>query len=65
MEYIDDAIAITKEQETVKPKSKVRHGENAQYQHFCGNCMVMLHGKPKYCSNCGKKVKWDDGTGID
>ena len=55
LDLIDELL---KEQEAVKPKSKVRHGENAQYQHFCGNCMVMLHGKPKYCSNCGMKVKW-------
>lgn len=48
-----------KEQEPVKPKSKARHGENAQYQHFCGNCMAMLFGKPKFCSNCGRAVKWN------
>ena len=47
-----------KEQEAVKPKSKVRHGANAQIQHFCGNCNSMLHGKPKFCSECGKAVKW-------
>ena len=49
---------LLKEQEPVKPKSKVRHGETCQYQHWCGNCMVMLHGKPKYCPNCGRSVKW-------
>lgn len=47
-----------KEQEAVKPKSKVRHGANAQIQHFCGNCNSMLHGKPKYCPECGKGVLW-------
>lgn len=47
-----------KEQEAVKPKSKVRHGANAQIQHFCGNCNSMLHGKPKYCSECGKPILW-------
>ena len=54
-----DAIALLKEQEPIKPKSKVRHGENGQVQHWCGNCMAMLHGKPKYCSNCGRQVKWE------
>ena len=54
-----DAIALLKEHEAVKPKSKVRHGANAQIQHFCGNCNTMLHGKPKYCPECGKGVKWD------
>lgn len=51
-------VALLKEQEAVKPKSKVRHGANAQIQHFCGNCNSMLHGKPKYCSECGKEVLW-------
>ena len=53
-----DALELLKEQEAVKPKSKVRHGANAQIQHFCGNCNTMLHGKPKYCSECGKGVLW-------
>ena len=56
----NDAIVLLKEQEAVKPKSKVRHGANAQIQHYCGNCNAMLHGKPKYCSECGKKVYWHD-----
>ena len=50
---------LLKEQEAVKPKSKVRYGVNSQIQHFCGNCMTMLHGKPKYCSECGRSVKWE------
>ena len=58
-QMIEDTIALLKEeQEAVEPKSKVRHGANAQIQHFCGNCMALLHGKPKYCSECGKKVHW-------
>ena len=52
-------MELLKEQEPIKPKSKVRHGENEQIQHWCGNCMAMLHGKPKYCSNCGRQVKWE------
>ena len=54
-----EALELLKEQEPIKPKSKVRHGENGQIQHWCGNCMAMLHGKPKYCSNCGRQVKWE------
>lgn len=53
-----DVINLLKEREAVKPKSKVRHGANAQIQHFCGNCNSMLHGKPKFCSECGKGVLW-------
>ena len=56
----NDILELLKEREAVKPKSKVRHGANAQIQHFCGNCNTMLHGKPKYCSECGKKVYWHD-----
>ena len=55
----DDALAMLKEQEAIKPKSKTRHGSTTMVQHWCGNCMVMLHGKPKYCPNCGRKVKWE------
>lgn len=54
-----DALFLLKEQEAIKPKSKVRHGANAQIQHFCGNCMTMLHGKPKFCSECGRPVLWE------
>lgn len=54
-----EGVCLLKEQEAVKPKSKVRHGANSQIQHFCGNCMTMLHGKPKYCSECGRSVKWE------
>ena len=54
-----DVLALLKEQEAVKPKSKSRHGSTTMYQHFCGNCMAMLHGKPKYCPNCGRSVKWE------
>lgn len=57
-EHCQNILALLKEREAVKPKSKVRHGANAQIQHFCGNCMKMLHGKPKYCSECGKGVLW-------
>ena len=57
-EMLKAILALLKEQEAVKPKSKVRHGANAQIQHFCGNCNSMLHGKPKYCSECGKMVLW-------
>ena len=57
-QIMKDALAMLKEPEAVKPKSKVRHGANAQIQHFCGNCNTMLHGKPKYCPECGKGVLW-------
>ena len=27
--------------------------------YWCGACGFMLIGRPKFCQNCGKKVKWD------
>lgn len=60
LELMANVLALLKEQEAVKPLSKVRHGANAQIQHFCGNCRSMLHGKPKFCSECGRSVKWND-----
>ena len=53
------AVSMLKEQEPIKPKSKSRNGSTTLYQHFCGNCMGMLHGKPNYCPNCGRSVKWE------
>ena len=26
---------------------------------WCGECRFNLVGHPKFCPNCGKKVKWD------
>lgn len=58
VEWTDGDITLLKNQEAVKPRSKSRHGANPQIQHFCGNCNAMLHGKPKYCSSCGREQKW-------
>lgn len=27
---------------------------------WCGACRFNLVGHPKFCPNCGKKVKWDE-----
>lgn len=55
-----DALALLKEQEPLKPKSKVRHGANGQIQHFCGKCNAILyHHKQKFCIECGQAVKWE------
>ena len=27
--------------------------------YWCGACGFMLIGRPKFCQNCGKRVKWD------
>lgn len=60
MEYIDDALALLREQEAVKPI-----GAHVWAHTFgrCGNCeapLPALEGlRSKFCWMCGKPVKWD------
>ena len=58
----DMILAILKEQEAVK--RTYRTGINGfSIIWTCGACGSDLHpnnAKAKYCSNCGKPVKWDD-----
>ena len=28
-------------------------------EYWCGDCHFNLFNRPKFCPNCGKKVKWD------
>lgn len=54
MRTLDDAIALLKEQEPVKP-----FGGYGFY--FCGGCKNPFNSvSQKFCSECGKAVKWDD-----
>ena len=61
LEYseVEDLLALLKEQDAVKPKSKSRHGEYPQIVHRCGNCNEVLYRYYKYCPTCGKAVKWE------
>ena len=54
-----EALALLKEQEAVKPKSKSRHGEYPQIVHRCGNCNEILYRHYKHCPTCGRAVKWE------
>ena len=56
-EAIDLAIEALKAQEPIPPK-KI----DGKHNHFlkCGSCNSDLMSGMKYCSQCGKKVKWDD-----
>ena len=48
-----DALALLKAQEQVKPI------ENAGF-YYCGACKyAFTSAKQKYCSDCGRKVKWE------
>ena len=55
-------------QEEVEPKiidtanSKLYHSDMFK-NYYCGNCGEFLHvvnRKDMFCSQCGRKVKWDD-----
>ena len=57
-----DALALLKAQEPVKPKFI-----DGKRNHFilCRNCNTDLIRGMKFCSYCGKAVKWDDKPGSD
>lgn len=62
-ELMRDAVALLKAQEPVKPK---RYQECRWFKTWrcgaCGGTLVFRNGtdKPKYCTDCGRAVKWDD-----
>lgn len=63
-----DALILLKEQRegSVPIKSTTVQKEFADRvglvvpDFWCGACHFNLVGHPKFCPNCGKKVKWDD-----
>lgn len=58
MEIIDDALALLKAQEPVKPILK-REGWNKYYNNYvCPVCDQELVYEQNYCSECGRAVKW-------
>lgn len=48
-----DAFELLKEQEPVKPKR-----DNTGI--LCGRCGQWIGTNDRFCSNCGRGVKWDD-----
>lgn len=48
----DDAIALLREQEPVKPIKR-------EDLLFCGGCKTAIYNFLNYCPRCGKKVDWD------
>ena len=50
----DDALLLLKEQEPVKPVN-----EECYMYPRCGNCKAWLLRSDNFCSECGKKVKWE------
>lgn len=68
---VDDALALLKEQESVKPIYRLMPNSDSVHEWICGSCewplwMVLLDdhkmGARKiihYCQSCGKAVKWE------
>lgn len=62
------ALALLKEQEEgIEPIESTREQKEfadkigiAVSDFWCGACHFNLMGHPKFCPNCGKRVKWDD-----
>ena len=60
-EVYNDALALLKEQEAVKPK-KVKGFNPPIYLHLsfiCDNCKTDLITNQPYCSGCGRPVLWE------
>lgn len=55
-EDLQNAIAMLKEQEPVKPREQ----EETRTWTVCGNCSQHLISKWLWCPYCGRKVKWDE-----
>lgn len=57
---IKGALELLKEREPVEPNVEPAIVP-AFKVYSCGHCdTAFLQWRPKYCSNCGRKVKWDD-----
>lgn len=62
-----DALALLREQDegvtpiesTTEQKKFADRIGIAVSDFWCGECRFNLVGRPKFCPNCGKKVKWD------
>lgn len=54
-----DALALLKEHEAVKP-ILIREGRNKENHYYeCRECGEEIVFEQKYCSGCGKPIKWD------
>ena len=52
-------LELLEEQEPIVP-TLVREGQNKYYNYYrCPICDEDLYYEQKYCSECGKAVKWD------
>lgn len=64
----ESILALLKEQDegvtpiesTTEQKKFAERISLAVSDFWCGACRFNLVGHPKFCPNCGKKVKWED-----
>lgn len=62
-----DALALLKEHDegvtpiesTTEQKKFADRIGFAVSEYWCGDCHFNLFNRPKFCPNCGRKVKWD------
>ena len=57
MDACDNAIAMLKEQEAVKPERE-HSGGGTTWWNVCGNCKTAINPNDKYCHECGRAVMW-------
>ena len=56
-DLIDDTITLLKRQEPLKPFNPLSpHGGGI---YFCGECKSLVGTHDKFCSQCGRAVKWN------
>ena len=53
---INDALALMKEKDAVRPE---REGSGVTWWNVCGNCRTAINPNDKYCHECGRAVKWE------
>ena len=54
----DDAIALLKGHEAVKPERE-HSGGGTTWWNVCGNCKTAINPNDKFCHECGRPVKWE------
>ena len=58
-ELIADALALLKEQEPIPCGEKIKAGDVVLDFYECGYCKNAIRKPWRYCSFCGKAVKWE------
>ena len=59
---VEDAIALLKEQEAVKPKKENDGNPEpcTSWWYVCGDCGRYIDPHDRFCRHCGREVDWND-----